>query len=85
MDEGRLDEVFLDELVEEGLHDVTGAVPALLQGDFVFLGEADGFLEGNVLGEVDAGLLFDGLRHGNPAEGLGEVNFDVAPPHLFRA
>ena len=42
VDERRLDKALFHEFVEEGLHDVTGAVPALLKGDVMLFGEFNG-------------------------------------------
>ena len=45
----------------------------------MLFGEFNGVFKRDVVGEVDAGFFFDGFSHGNPAEGFGEIDFDVAP------
>ncbi len=82
MDEGRLDKGLLDELIEECVHDITDAVPRFLEGDVVLFRKLHRFLVGHFLGEVDAGLLLDRLRHGNPTEPFGEI--DVIPHPMER-
>ena len=85
MDEGRLDEGSFDELIEEGLYDVAGAVPALPERDFVLLGKLHRFLKGDVLAEIDAGLLEDGFGHRDRTEGLREIDHVAIPVEFLFA
>ena len=75
-DEGRLLEVLFDELVVERDEDLAPGVFALLDFHMFLLRDFERFLSvAGKLFKVDAGVLLDGVRHGQSLEGFGEVHF----------
>ena len=74
-DEGRLLEVLFDEFVVERDEDLAPGVLALLDFDMFLLRDFERFLAvAGKLFKVDAGVLLDGVRHGQSLEGFGEVH-----------
>ena len=75
--EGRLNQLVLNKLVEEQVEDIALQV-ALLILDVVLLGNRSGFLQGVDLVEVDAGVLLDRLDHADPLKRFAQVDLSVA-------
>ena len=72
-DEGRLNQMLLDILLEEEIQDVA-LLMALLIFHMALLRESLRLLVGCHLVKVDAGVLLHGLRHGEACKRLAEVD-----------
>ena len=80
-DEGGLNQLFLHIGFKEKVEDIPPLV-ALLIFDMVRLGQGTGLFRGLHPGKIHPGVLFDGVGHAQPLEGLFQIDLHAVVIHL---